>query len=293
MAKAKRSAKRATHRKKTRRKNPHQFSLFDSTGNAKAQLRAFDAKLKKARQLAKALHAPKRPARKSAARKTTTHHSGATMAAKKKRKNKRKSPRTVYRAVKKGGHKRRTSAIRHTNVFKKSKRGCVRRVRRVNPGLVLAALGGAALAVGAGVATGVAVRVLAQKAMPGSDTAQKAIAGVAAIGGLVLAMKHPLLGVGIATGAADAAAQNGAVFRLETMLAPSSIKGMSQLRPNLGAIQYQNMRGLPAYARMGAIAYQNMQGTSTLQPNSIGAIQYQNMQGMGALDITTSNPFDR
>lgn len=199
-------------------------------------------------------------------------------------KKRKKAPKVIYRAVKKGGRRRRTAKVRHTNVFRTSKKGSLRRVRRINPrrrhhrhnpGLPVAVMAGVGAL--AGLATGVVARVGAHMIMPGSDAAQKGIAGVLALGGMALATKFPMLGVGIATGAVDAVLQNVATFKAEMLLAPSphTVKGLQTVRPQLGAIQYENMRGV-----------------QTVRPQ-LGAIQYENMRGMGSLDLVSSNPFDR
>jgi hypothetical protein len=212
---------------------------------------------------------------------------------------KKKRPKAVYRTVKKGGHKRRTVALKGP-VFKGSKRGKRRRVARVNPrrrthhrrtrhnpGGVL----GAVLAVGAGFLTGVLVRVGTHMAAPGSASAAKIAGGIGAAVGLGMAakMSNPLYGIGVAVGALDAAFQNDTVFKAEMLTAPKATTAA------LGAITYNNLRGIemarsvPGYARMG-----NLPGYAKLNP--MGAIVANNMAGFAGGDqigaMRVRNPFE-
>lgn len=220
--------------------------------------------------------AKKRPA----AKKVASHkpRSSSTMAARKK-----KRPKAVYKVTKKGGRRRRTVAI-HGPVFKGSARGRKRRVKRVNPHARRrrhvrknpAGFMGAALAVVAGFATGVVLRVGAHMAAPTSTNAGRIAGGLGVVAGLAMAAKmaNPLYGIAVAVASADAALQNDAVFKAESLTSPAATQQA------LGAVFYQNMRGLsparnvpefaemgalPDFARMGAIVSNNMAGFASGQ----------------------------
>lgn len=210
-----------------------------------------------------------------------TKKKAAHVATKKRRK--KRAAKTVYRTTKRGGHRRRTVALKGP-LYKRSKRGRVRRVRRANPGGFVAPL----LAVVAGFATGVAIRVGTHMAAPTNVNAARIAGAVGVLAGVAMAakMSNPLYGIGVAVGAADAAFQNDAVFKAENVTAPAATQKA------LGAIAYQNMRGMelarstPQFARMGALPpYARM-----------GAIVANDMRGFASGQIASmrvQNPFDR
>jgi len=201
-----------------------------------------------------------------------------------KRRKKKRAPKAVYKTVKRGGHRRRVSRRRKLHGLSvASTHGRVRRVKRVNPhrrrrharknpGGFL----GAALAVVAGFATGVALRVGAHMAAPTSTNAGRIAGGAGVVAGLAMAAKmaNPLYGIAVAVASADAALQNDAVFKAESLTSPAATQKA------LGAVFYQNMRGLsparnvpgfaemgalPDFARMGAIVSNNMAGFTSGQ----------------------------
>ncbi len=187
---------------------------------------------------------------------------------------KKKYHKAIYKQVKTGGTRRKTASVnKGKGVFKGSKKGKYRRVVRINPAIPAFAMDG--LAVLAGGLAGVIARVLPHVAAPGNDTAQKAVAAIGFVGGLLLARKHAVLGASIATGCLDAGVQNTAVFKVETAIAPT-VKGLR----GMGSIKYDTMGALPSYA--------SMRGTSDPYPLSMGQVVSENMRGFDE----NVNPFE-
>lgn len=151
--------------------------------------------------------------------------------------------------------------------------------RRRNPGGPIVS---ALLALGLGAATFVATDVVTFYAT--SDMAKdgqrnrKIVAVLGVLGGLYLARKHPVLGVGLAAGAFLAGFGNAIDLQVLQLL-PAKSSGQTALAPTtkgLGAVAYDNMRALayegsPRMLGMGAVAYDNLAG--------MGAVAYDNLAG--------------
>ncbi len=110
---------------------------------------------------------------------------------------------------------------------------------------------------------------------------RKIVAALGIAGGLFLARKHPLLGVGLAAGSFLAGFGN-AIDLLVLQMLPAKTGGTTAVAAppatttkGLGAVAYDNLRGL------GAVAYDNLQAVEYqgARMMGMGAVAYDNLQG--------------
>ena len=110
------------------------------------------------------------------------------------------------------------------------------------------------------------------------------IAGAVVVGGLLLAKKHPAIGVGLAGGAAAMAIGSPiALAILKVIPAYAVSPSTPQTVSGIGQVFANNMRGLGPVmsgysAAMGQVFANNMRG---LAPAGIGQVFANNMRGMG------------
>lgn len=115
---------------------------------------------------------------------------------------------------------------------------------------------------------------------------RKILAVLGAAGGLYLAQKKPLLGLGLAVGSLLAGFGNAIDLFVLRML-PAKASGGPLATAGIGAVAYDNMQalsyeGAPRMLGMGAVAYDNMQ-----------AVAYDNMQGWETMgELVPAPPWD-
>ncbi len=150
-----------------------------------------------------------------------------------------------------------------------------RRTHRRNPGGPLAqAAIGLALAAGAFVLTDVATFYATSDMAKDGERNRKILGGLAIAGGLYLAQKHPLMGLGIAAGGALSGFGNMIMLQVLKLLPPkqngqTALKGLGAVAyDNMSAVAYDNMAALQLEGRtpigMGAVAYDNLAGWESL-----------------------------
>ncbi len=217
-------------------------------------------------------------------RKRTTHRrkrkrSNPSNPRRRRSSHRRRSRSNPHRRRARRAHGRRHMVRAHLSNPKRHHRR--RRSHRRNPGGPIVS---ALIALGLGAATFVATDVVTFYAT--SDMAKdgqrnrKIVAALGIIGGLFLARKHPVLGVGLAAGAFLAGFGNAIDLAVLQML-PAKSGGQTALAPapttkGLGAVAYDNMQalayeGAPRMLGMGAVAYDNLAG--------MGAVAYDNLAG--------------
>lgn len=164
-----------------------------------------------------------------------------------------------------------------------------RRTHRRNPGGPLAqAAIGLALAAGAFVLTDVITFYATSDMAKDGERNRKILGAIAIGGGLYLAQKHPLIGLGIAAGGALSGFGNMIMLQVLQLLPPKST-GQTALAPGgvtkaLGAVAYDNM---------AAVYSDNMQALQLEAGRPMGAVAYENMHGWEAMgDPVPPPPWD-
>lgn len=144
-----------------------------------------------------------------------------------------------------------------------------RRTHRRNPGGPLAqAAIGLALAAGAFVLTDVVTFYATSDMAKDGERNRKILGGLAIAGGLYLAQKHPLMGLGIAAGGALSGFGNMIMLQVLKLLPPKQ-NGQTALK-GIGAVAYDNM---------SAVAYDNLAALQLEAGRPMGAVAYDNLAG--------------
>lgn len=190
-----------------------------------------------------------------------------------RRKKRRANPANPPSRKRRASHRRRSNPRRARRAHARSTHRTSRRNpsrrrrtshRRRNPGgpIVQAAIG---LAVGAAafVLSDVVTYYVTKDMAAHGQRNRKIVGALAVGGGLYLARKHPLIGLGLAAG--------GLLSGFGNMLMLSVLKILPAKGPSaVGAVAYQDM---------AAIATNNMQGYQLEAGSPLGAVAYQDMAG--------------
>lgn len=175
---------------------------------------------------------------------------------------------SVHRRRVRRAHARRANPSPH-----RRGRSSHRRTHRRNPGGPLAqAAIGLALAAGAFVLTDVVTFYATSDMAKDGERNRKVLAAIAIGGGLYLAQKHPMIGLGIAAGGALSGFGNMLMLQVLKLLPPKQT-GQTALK-GLGAVAYQNLSavynenfgalalagGNPGPAMLGAVSVDTMGG---------------------------------